>query len=346
MSKNIATGDSLLLSIITEALSVLLGSAEHVNPGYASTERTHNQHRRKNMRVFVTGATGFIGSALIPELINAGHQVLGLTRSDAGAEALARAGAEVHRGNIEDLESLRSGAASSDAVIHLAFNHDFSKFLENCETDRRVIEALATVLAGSNRPLIVTSGTAMASSGSGIPITEDAKPVSSTVVPRAASEEAALAAATQGVRSIIVRLPQVHDTVKQGLVTYAIHVAREKRVVAYVGEGTNRWPAAHVLDTARLYRLALERGTAGAVYHAVAEEGIPVREICEVIGNGLNLPVVSITPEEAKGHFGWLAPFVGWDISASSAKTRKELGWTPNGPGMIEDLKNMQYGQS
>lgn len=295
------------------------------------------------MRVFVTGATGFIGSALIPELIGAGHQVLGLTRSDAGAESLARAGAEAHRGDLEDLESLRSGAAKSDAVIHLAFNHDFSKFLENCETDRRVVEALGSELAGSDRPLIITSGTGMASSAPGVPATENDQKISSKVVPRAASEESAAAIAAQGGRVIIVRLPQVHDTVKQGLVTYAIYVAREKGVVAYVGEGNNRWPAAHVLDTARLYRLALEKGTAGAVYHSVAEEGIANKEICEVIGKGMNLPVVSITPEEAKSHFGWLAPFVSWDIPASSVKTRKELGWTPSGPGLIADLKNMRY---
>jgi nucleoside-diphosphate-sugar epimerase len=295
------------------------------------------------MRVFVTGATGFIGTALVPELISAGHQVLGLTRSDAGADALARAGAEVQRGDLEDLESLRSGAAKSDAVIHLAFNHDYSKFLENCATDRRVIEALGTVLAGSDRPLIVTSGTGMANSGPGVPATEDVKKAAANVNPRAASEETAAAAAAQGSRVIIVRLPQVHNTVKQGLVTYAIRISLEKGVVAYVGDGKNRWPAAHVVDTARLYRLALEKGVAGATYHAVAEEGIPVREICEVVGKGLNLPVVSLTPEEAQGHFGWLAMFAVLDLPASSAKTRKELGWIPTGPGLIADLRNMRY---
>jgi nucleoside-diphosphate-sugar epimerase len=295
------------------------------------------------MRVFVTGATGFIGSALVPELINAGHQVLGLARSDAGAEALARAGAVAHRGDLEDLESLRSGAAKSDAVIHLAFIHDFSKFLENCTTDRRAIETLGTVLAGSGRPLIVTSGTGMANSAPGVPATEDVKKVPGNPNPRAASEETAALAAAQGVRVNIVRLPQVHDTVKQGLVTYAIRIAREKGVVAYVGDGKNRWPAAHVSDVARLYRLALEKGVAGATYHAVAEEGIPAREICEVVGTGLNLPVVSLTPEEAQGHFGWLAMFAGLDLPASSAKTRKELGWEPTGPGLIADLRNMRY---
>jgi nucleoside-diphosphate-sugar epimerase len=295
------------------------------------------------MRVFVTGATGFIGSALVPELIGAGHQVLGLTRSEAGADSLARAGAQVHRGDLEDLESLRSGAAQSDAVIHLAFNHDFSKFLENCATDRRVIEALGTVLAGSDRLLIVTSGTGMANPASGVPATEDVTNVGANVNPRAASEQTVAAAAAQGSRVIIVRLPQVHDTVKQGLVSYAIRLAREKGVVAYVGDGKNRWPAAHVLDTARLYRLALEKGMAGATYHAVAEEGISVREICDVVGKGLKLPVVSLTPEQAQGHFGWLAMFAGLDLPASSARTRKELAWEPTGPGLIADLRNMRY---
>ncbi|MGH9615923.1 MAG: SDR family oxidoreductase [Acidobacteriaceae bacterium] len=295
------------------------------------------------MRVFVTGATGFIGSALVPELIGAGHQVLGLTRSDAGADALIRAGAEVHRGNLEDLDSLRSGAAKSDAVIHLAFNHDFSKFLENCATDRRVIEALGTAVAGSGRRLLVTSGTGMANAGPGVPATEDVKNVGANLNPRALSEVTASAAAAQGAQVIIVRLPQVHDTVKQGLVSYAIRIAREKGVSAYVGNGKNRWPAAHVLDVARLYRLALEKGVAGAIYHAVAEEGIPVKEMAEVVGNGLHVPVVSLTPEEAQGHFGWLAMFAGLDLPASSARTRKELRWEPNGPGLIADLKNMRY---
>ncbi len=295
------------------------------------------------MRVFVTGATGFIGSAIIPELIQSGHQVLGLTRSDAGARSLIAAGAQVHRGDLEDLESLRSGAASADAVIHTAFNHDFSKFVANCESDRRVIEALGNVLAGSDRLLIVTSGTGMSSSAPGRPCTEDDPPVSSQVVPRAASEEAAAAAGARGVRVAIMRLPQVHDTVKQGLVTYAIQIARERGVSAYVGDGLNRWPAAHRLDTARLYRLALEKAEAGARYHAVAEEGIPTREIAEVVGRGLKVPVVSLPPEDAAGHFGWLAPFAGWDIPASGAYTREKLGWNPAGPGLISDLENMRY---
>jgi nucleoside-diphosphate-sugar epimerase len=295
------------------------------------------------MRVFVTGATGFVGSAIVSELIAAGHKVLGLARSDAGAAALAAAGTEVHRGNLDDLESLRSGAANSDAVIHTAFNHDFSKYVANCEADRHVIEALGDALAGSGRPLIVTSGTGMANSGPGQLSTENDPPASSKVIPRAASEEAAASVAARGVRTAIVRLPQVHDTVKQGLVTYAIQVAREKGVSAYVGEGLNRWPAAHRLDAARLYRLALEKADAGERFHAVAEQGVPVREIAEVIGRGLKVPVVSIAPEEAAKHFGWLGPFAGWDIPASSAYTREKLGWNPTGPGLITDLENMRY---
>jgi nucleoside-diphosphate-sugar epimerase len=295
------------------------------------------------MRVFVTGATGFIGSAIVEELIHSGHRVLGLTRSDAGAESLIAAGAEVHRGNLENLESLRSGAAGADAVIHTAFNHDFSKYAANCEADRQVIEALGDALAGSGKPLIVTSGTGMANSGPGILATEDQPPAGSKVVPRAASEEAATLVAARGVRAAIVRLPQVHDTVKQGLVTYAIQVAREKGIAAYVGDGLSRWPAAHRFDTARVYRLALEKAEPGARYHAVAEEGVPARDIAEAIGRGLKVPVVSLTPEESAKHFGWLAMFAGWDMPASSARTREKLGWNPTGPGLITDLENMRY---
>jgi nucleoside-diphosphate-sugar epimerase len=295
------------------------------------------------VRVFVTGATGFIGSAIVPELIKAGHQVLGLARSDAGAKSLIAAGAQVHRGDVEDLESLRSGAANVGAVIHTAFIHDFSKFKENCEIDRAAIEALGSVLAGSDRLLIVTSGTGIANSGPGHLITEDDPPVSSEAVPRSASEEAAASVAARGVRVAIVRLPQVHDTVKQGLVTYAISLAREKGVSAYVGDGLNRWPAAHRLDTAHLYRLALEKTNSGARYHAVAEEGVPARDIAEVIGRGLKVPVTSIAPEEAAAHFGWLAAFVGWDIPASSAQTREKLGWNPTGPTLLTDLENLRY---
>ena len=295
------------------------------------------------MRIFVTGATGFIGSAIVGELIHAGHQVLGLTRSDAGAESLISAGAEVHRGDLENLESLRSGATAADAVIHTAFIHDFSKFQENCEIDRRAIAALGDALVGSDRLLIVTSGTGISSSGPSLPANENDPPVSSKVIPRGATEEAAAEVADRGVRVAIMRLPQIHDTVKQGLVTYTIRLAREKGVAAYVGDGLNRWPAAHRVDTGRLYRLALEKAEAGARYHAVAEEGVLFREIAEVIGRGLKVPVVSLKPEDATNHFGWLGLFVGSDIPASSAQTREELGWNPTGPGLISDLENMRY---
>ncbi len=292
------------------------------------------------MRVFLTGATGFIGSAIIPELIGAGHQVIGLTRSEAGAEALTAAGAEVHRGDLEDLDSLRSGAAMSDGVIHCAFNHDFSKFAENSQMDRRAIEALGGALAGSDRPLLVTGGIGLLAPGRSV--TEDMDPPANSPTPRV-SEQAALALVPQGVRASVVRLPQVHNTVKQGFVSYLIAVAREKGVSAYVGDGRNRWPAAHVLDTARLYRLALEKREAGARYHAVAEEGVPLRDIAEVIGRGLKVPVVSLSPEEAGPHFGFLASFVGLDMPASSALTQERLGWCPTGPGLIADLEQMQY---
>ncbi len=290
------------------------------------------------MRVFLTGATGFIGTAVIRELIDAGHQALGLARSDAGAESLAALGAQVHRGDLEDLDSLRSGAAAADGVIHCAFNHDFSKYADNCEADRRAIEALGSVLAGSDRPLVVTSGTAM-SLTPGRPVTEEDPPVPSSMVPRSASEEAAASIAARGVRVSIVRLPQVHDRDKQGLVTLAIGLAREKGVSAYIGDGANRWPASHRLDTARLYRLVLEKGSPGARYHAVAEEGVRVRDIAEVIGRRLNIPVVAKSPEEAAAHFGWLGVFAGLDCPASSALTRQRLGWRPVQTDMISDLE-------
>ena len=263
------------------------------------------------MRVFVTGATGFIGSRVVNNLIAAGHQVIGVCRSDDKAPALAAAGAEVYRGSIADPDSLKDGAARSDGIIHLAFNHDFSQFAANSETDRRVIETLGSVLAGSDRPLVVTSGAAIARVPPGQPSTEDAPAVSAKEFPRAASEEAARAIAADGVNVSVMRLPQVHDPERQGLISPWIMTALAKGVVAYVGEGRNRWPAAHVSDVARLYRLAIEKAERGAIYNAVAEEGVAARDIAETAGRRLKLPVKSISPDEAEGYFGWLAHLAG-----------------------------------
>lgn len=294
------------------------------------------------MRVFVTGATGFIGSTVVRELIDAGHQVLGLARSDAGVKSLIAAGAQAHQGDLEDLESLRSGAAAADAVIHTAFIHDFSKFEKNCEIDRRAIEAMGDALAGSDRPLLITSGTGMGIAVPGQLATEDHLNFSHPN-PRIASELAGVAVMKRGVNVSVVRLPQVHNTVKQGLVSPFIQLARTKGVVAYIGDGLNRLAAAHVLDVAHLYKLALEKHEAGSRYHAVAEEGVSVREIAEVIGRGLKVPVVSLLPEEAPAHFGWLAAFMCFDMPASSAQTREKLGWNPTGPSLLTDLENMNY---
>ena len=294
------------------------------------------------MRVFVTGATGFIGSRIVPELIDAGHQVLGLARSDAGAQSLAAAGAEVHRGDLEDLESLRSGAAASDAVLHVAFRHDWTKFAESCELDKRAIEAFGAVLQGSNRPFIVSSGVGVAQ---GRAATEDDPPLSSPSLPRV-SEVTTVALVEGGVHASVMRLPQVHDTEKQGLITPLIAIARAKGVSAYIGDGHNRWPAAHVADVARLYLLALEKGTAGARYHAVAEAGVALKDIATAIGHGLNVPAISISQEQAQEHFGFFGFFAGRDAHISSAQTRAKLGWNPTGPTLLTDLGNMRYSEA
>jgi nucleoside-diphosphate-sugar epimerase len=291
------------------------------------------------MRVFVTGASGFVGSAVTKELIAHGHKVTGLARSDANAAALTAAGAQVHRGSLEDLESLRSGAAKSDGVIHCAFIHDFSKYVENGQIDKHAIAALGDALAGSGKPLIVTSGTAMLAPGR-LATEDDMVPDG---FPRM-SEQAGFATTAQGVRASAIRLaPSVHGDGDHGFVPMLIGLAREKGVSAYIGEGQNRWSAVHRLDAAALYRLVLEKGVSGAAYHGVADEGVPFKQIATAIGRRLNIPVVSKSPQEAGEHFGWMAMFAGIDAPTSSEKTRKALGWQPTHKGLIADLDEGSY---
>jgi nucleoside-diphosphate-sugar epimerase len=293
------------------------------------------------MRVFVTGAAGFIGTETIKELIANGHQVVGLARSEENVAALEKLGAKVHRGSLQDLESLKRGARDADGVIHLAFIHDFTKFAENGAIDKVAIEAMGDVLVGTNKPFIVTSGTGLIAPG--VLITEEMRRDANPHVPRV-SEQAGLAYASRGVRAMTIRLPQVHGADgKAGLITYLVELARQKGAAAYVGEGTERWAAAHRLDVARLYRLALEKGEADGIYHAVGEEGVPMRQVIEVIGRALNVPVVSIRKEEAGDYYGPLSMFAGLDMPASSALTQQRLGWTPTGIGLIADIGQPGY---
>jgi nucleoside-diphosphate-sugar epimerase len=296
------------------------------------------------MRVFVTGASGFIGSAVVPELIGAGHQVVGLARSDASADALAAAGAQVHRGALDDLDSLRAGAAASDGVIHLAFIHDFADYAGAAQTDVRAIETLGAALERSGRPLVVTSGILGLPAGR-LGTEQDAPdPGNTAAAPRIAGAQAALSLAARGVRSSVLRLPpSVHGERDHGFVATLIAIARDKGVSGYIGDGSNRWPAVHRIDAAHLFRLALETAPAGSVLHGVADEGVPVRDIAEVIGRHLDLPVVAIAPEDAGEHFGWLGGFLAADVPASSALTRERMAWQPTRPGLIDDLDQGHY---
>jgi len=292
------------------------------------------------VRVFLTGATGFIGSRITRLLLQGGHQVLGLCRSEESARWLRDAGAEPYRGALEEPQSLAAGAAAADAVIHTAFDHDFSRFFENTQKDSRVIHAMGESLVGTEKPFLITSGTGMGGSGPDKLATESVLDLSHPN-PRVATELASEALRARGVSVAVVRLPQVHNTVKQGLITPLIALAKAKGISAYVGEGRNRWPAAHVDDVARLYCLALEQHVSGARWHAVAEEGICMRDVAEVVARGLGVPAVSLKPGEAVDHFGWLSGFAALDMPASSELTRERLGWKPAGPTLLEDLARM-----
>ncbi|HDC4440289.1 TPA: SDR family oxidoreductase [Enterobacter cloacae] len=294
------------------------------------------------MRVFLTGASGFIGSRILTELLTAGHKVTGLARSDSSAQALKKAGADVHRGTLERPDSIVSAVQHADAVIHTAFDHDFHHFVENCKKDQRVIHAIGQALKGSDRPFIITSGTGIGDEGDAALTREDQFNAAS-MNPRVASEIAGNALIADGVNLRVVRLPQVHDTSRQGLVSLYIQNAIEKGAVACIGEGNNCWSAAHVNDVARLYRLVLEQGERAQRYHAVAEEGVPLRHIAHVIARKCDLPLISLSPAEAEAHFGWFALFAGMNLRATSAWTRQQLNWHPTGPNLLDDLENMDY---
>ncbi|HEX5341626.1 MAG TPA: SDR family oxidoreductase [Duganella sp.] len=295
------------------------------------------------MKVFVTGATGWVGSAVITELLAAGHEVLGLARSDEGAAQLAARGVAVHRGELSDLDSMAAGARACDGVIHTAFIHDFKDFNAAGEADRAAIEAMGKALAGTGKPLITTSGSAHLRPGR-IGTENDAPDPEAKAQHRVPSEELTLALAERGVRAMVMRLPpSVHGDGDYGFVPRLIDIARDRGVAAYIGDGENRWPAVHRFDAAHLYRLALEKGKAGARYHAIDDQGIPTREIAAAIGKGLHLPVASIPEDEAAAHFGFLARFFGTDCPTSSKQTREQLNWQPERPGLIDDLALPHY---
>jgi nucleoside-diphosphate-sugar epimerase len=294
------------------------------------------------MRIFVTGASGFVGSAIVRDLLKAGHQVVGLARSDAAAKIVVDAGAVVYRGDLERPEGLERGASEADAIIHTGFNHDFSKFKENSENDRKVIASLGSVLAGSNRPLVITSGIGVLPQGQ--LVNEQTMPPSPSPNPRAASEEAARALVARGINVSVVRLPpSTHGEGDHGFVPILIRIAREKAASVYIGEGLNRWPAVHRVDAAKVFRLAMELATPGAYYHAVAEEGVAFREIAEIIGRRLTIPIVAKSPDEAAAHFTWFAHFAAMNVTASSTQTQERLQWRPSMPGLIADLDQPYY---